>query len=144
MTANGPLSTHLTFLTSLPSHAPTTKVRFLGCVTKFDIGTGVLELQHLYPQPTSSVLAMVDINVIIETTKRELLEVGAWVNVVGYVGERVRKGKGRNERDGDAVNRIEVVRVGVQAIMLWSAEGVKLGEYEKAVEGRLGIEHKDS
>jgi len=35
-----------------------------------------------------------------------------------------------------------VVRVRVQAVMLWSAGGLKIGEYEKAVEGRMSNERR--
>lgn len=46
---------------------------------------------------------------------------GGWLNVVGYIEQEQKerqKGKGR---------------VMVQALMLWSAEGVRVGEYESAV-----------
>lgn len=49
----------------------------------------------------------------------------------GKKGSRSNSGKGTAEE-----RRI----VGVQAVMLWSAGNVKLGEYEKAVELRKGIE----
>ena len=129
MAANGPLPTHLTFLTSLPSHPAGTKVRFLGCVVAYNVHRGLLDLAHAYPAAASSsnVLAMVDITVIVETMSRKDLEVGAWVNVIGYVQEC--KGKVRAP-----------MRVGVQAIIIWGAEGVRLGQYEKAVAGRLQME----
>ena len=46
------------------------------------------------------------------------MEVGTWINVIGYV-ER-RKGNG----------------VFIQAVAVWSAGNVDLGAYEKAVEAR--------
>lgn len=72
---------------------------------------------------------MVDVTVIVETMKREDLEVGAWVNVVGYVQKSRGKGTGS-------------VRVLVQAVTVWSAVAVRLGEYEKALAGRLEVERE--
>ena len=116
MTSNTslPLASTLTLLTYLPQHPVGMKVRFLGCVTRYDVRKGVLELQHPYPHPSTSsiprpahlelsrpararrdqtddaageaVLARVDINVIKDTLEnREVFDVGTWVNVVGYI-----------------------------------------------------------
>ena len=94
MAANGPVPTHLTFLTSLSSHSIGTKVRFLGCVLAYNAQIGLLELAHAYPPSLSSsnVRAMVDVNIILETMKKEDFEIGAWINVVGYVQGSKRKG----------------------------------------------------
>lgn len=75
---------------------------------------------------------------------------GAWVNVVGYVegldgeeGSRRAKEKGGSVGKEDVgVEQVDggVVRVRVKAVMLWSAGGVKIGDYERAVEGRMRAE----
>lgn len=135
--SNGPLPTTLTLLSSLSQFETGCKVRFLGCVTAYDLPTGTLSLQHAYPTPSSasalSTIALVDVNLLLEGLKREDTTIGAWLNVVGYVegvlGEvSGQKGKGKGE----------ICQVKVQAVMLWSAGAFKIGEYEKAVEGRLG------
>lgn len=73
------------------------------------------------------------------------MEVGAWVNVIGYV-EEVAKSAGlkmKGERREDS--RVEGDRkVKVKAVLLWGAGGVKLGEYEKALEARLGSGRGDA
>ena len=69
-----------------------------------------------------------NVDVIVETMKREDLEVGAWVNVAGYVQGCKRKA------------RQDVLLVEVQAVMVWGARNVRLGQYEKAVAERLGAE----
>lgn len=138
MTANGPLPTHLTFLSSLASHPTGTKVRFLGCVTGYDVHHGILRLAHAYPSNaslsplSSNATAVVDVTVIVDSLKRDILEVGAWLNVIGYVKEQRQGG-----------NKGGSGSVGVQATMIWAATGVRLGEYEKAVEGRLKVEGSD-
>ena len=130
MASNGPLPAQLTLLTSLPSHATGSKVRFLGCVNSYDRQNGTLELTHAYPSPTNGLIirAIVDVNVILETMKRDDLETGAWVNVLGYV-----QGRQRNAGDG-------AVCIGVQAIMIWGAGSIRLGKYETTVSERLAVE----
>ena len=152
--SNGPLPTRLVFLSDLPTQTHGNKVRFLGCVTRYTLSTGVLELQHAYhPPPKIPTIAFVDVNVILEGLKREDTQVGAWINVVGYVEEVVREGKrgqgqgqvqekmGPGARNGERVTEgPRVVRVRVQAIVLWNAGGVKIGEYERILENRLKLE----
>ena len=147
--SNGPLPSRLVFLSDLPTQAHGNKVRFLGCVTRYTLSTGILELQHAYhPPPKIPTIALVDVNVVLEGLKREDTQVGAWINVVGYVEEVVREGKrgqwqvqekmGPATRNGERVREgPRVVRVRVQAIVLWNAGGVKIGEYERTLENRL-------
>ena len=149
--SNGPLPSRLVFLSDLPTQAHGNKVRFLGCVTRYTLSTGVLELQHAYhPPPKIPTIALVDVNVVLEGLKREDTQVGAWINVVGYVEEVVREGKrgpgqvqekmGPATRNGERVREgPRVVRVRVQAIVLWNAGGVKIGEYERTLENRLKV-----
>ena len=156
---NGPLPTRLVFLSDLPTQSHGNKVRFLGCVTRYALSTGVLDLRHAYhPPPKTPTIALVDVNVILEGLNTEDTQVGAWINVVGYVEEVLKGGKGaegqqqekigRNRKNGERVEEEpRVVRVRVQAIMLWSAGGVKIGEYERTLEERLKLEkgsRKDS
>ena len=141
--SNGPLPTTITFLAHLPSHPQGTKVRFLGCVTKYDLSTGVLELQHAYPPAYDiSVIAVVDVNLLLENLKREDLVVGAWVNVVGYVEEVINKRENAKHMNGNmgqgGISRVDLLKV--QAIMLWSAGGINIGEYERALTERLELE----
>ena len=132
--SNGPLPTTITFLTHLPTHPQGTKVRFLGCVTKYDLSTGVLELQHAYPSAFDiTVIALVDVNLLLEILRREDIVVGAWVNIVGYVEETVNKRE--KVRGQGGIPRVYLVKV--QAIMLWSAGSINIGEYESSLTERL-------
>ena len=140
--SNGPLPTTITFLTHLPTHPQGTKVRFLGCVTKYDLSTGVLELQHAYPTTfDTTVVALVDVNLLLENLKREDIVVGAWLNIVGYIEEIMNKREKVRVFDGNMgqgrIPRVNLVKV--QAIMLWSAGSVKIGEYERALIERLDL-----
>jgi vacuolar-type H+-ATPase subunit D/Vma8 len=66
-----------------------------------------------------------------ETLNRAVLQVGAWVNVVGYImnGKSVAEAVEVDTRD-------ESVMVKVQAIMLWDAVAIDLEQYEQAVQAR--------
>lgn len=70
------------------------------------------------------VVALVDINLVRGSMKATDTMRGGWVNVVGYVQREQRE---KEKKKG-------VVRV--QALMVWSAEGVRVAEYERAVEER--------
>lgn len=139
MTSNGPLPSKLVLLSSLHVQDKGTKVRFLGCVARYDVMRGVLELRHPSPTSTSDVVVLVDVNVILETLSAENLEVGAWVNVVGYVGSVERHG-GRGafrprkyaREDFEAV----VFVVKADAVMLWGTKCLRIDEYTEAVQGR--------
>ncbi len=118
----------------------------------------MLELQHAYHlPPRRHTVALVDVNVVLESLKREDMQVGAWVNVIGYVEEVLKEpergqrqeqeqeqeqGKtGLVMREGDRVcKESRAVRVRVQAVILWNAGGVKVGVYERTLEERLKLE----
>lgn len=82
------------------------------------------------------------------------MQVGAWINVVGYVEEVLKEGGKRGQGQGQENmvvatkkgERVEegprMVRVRVQAIMLWNAGGVKIGGYERTLEERLELEKR--
>lgn len=147
--SNGPVPSNLTLLSHLPSHAQGEKVRFLGCVMRYDSQAGVLELQHLYPQSDVRVLALADVKVIANTLTRENVEVGAWVNVIGYVGETeanayTRKGGGRKTKHETTRMKDDHVRVQVDVILLWNAGPLRVQEYEAAVIGRISANQAGS
>ncbi|MDI1485261.1 MAG: hypothetical protein OHK93_000398 [Ramalina farinacea] len=151
--SSAPPPTTLTLLSQIPSHAPGSKLRFLGCVSSYDTSSGFLELQHAFPESsTRTVRALVDVNVILETLRRDDLEVGAWVNVLAYVqpdqaesdlkrlsSERLR-GKhsppGATSRSGSST-----INVKLQAVMLWNAGAIKIADYERAVESKINLDN---
>ncbi|MCJ1464881.1 hypothetical protein MMC07_003496 [Pseudocyphellaria aurata] len=139
MTANGPLPTTLVFLNDLSFLPKGSKVRFLGCVTGYSIKTGILSLQHAYPPPPHRTpTAWVDVNLLLSTLKTTDTQRGEWVNVVGYVEGRIsnltleqRDRKGRPD---------EIIGVKLQAIMLWSAGDVQVGNYERTLAERKHLQ----
>ena len=106
-------------------------------ITYYSTATGTLTLQHAYPTPPHVCpVALVDVNILLSTMQGTDTQVGEWVNVMGYIEDEhrgLRRAKGKGKRNGEGAG---VSAVRVQAIMLWSAGSVNLGEYEKAVLGR--------
>ncbi len=102
-------------------------------MTKYSVKTGIAILEHAFPPPPHiNPTAVVDVTLLLSTMKSTDLQVGHWVNIIGYL--EARPSWWRQEIGG------ETVGAKVQAIMLWSAGGVKLGEYEKALAERQTME----
>ncbi|KAI3000345.1 hypothetical protein CBS147345_8878 [Aspergillus niger] len=137
---NAPLPSTRAFLSDLPSHPVSSKVRFLGCVRTYNIQTGHLILEHNYPRqkpPLEPPSVAVDINAVLETVTSEELSVGAWVNVLGYV----RRNR-RSDDDDSALSQSNPNPVYVEAVMLFPAGAVALGEYERILQEALGVERR--
>ncbi|KAJ9297772.1 hypothetical protein DTO271G3_3993 [Paecilomyces variotii] len=128
---NGPIPTTRVFLSeigSLPLHA---KVRFLGCVRKYDVSTGSLILEHSYPRARGQnepAAVRVDINVILENMKADYLRVGTWLNVLGYLRESPQEEKQMPVTDSSTKS------VYIEAIMIIPAGAVRVGEYERILQ----------
>ena len=96
-----------------------------------------------------------DVNLLLESMKSSDTMVGGWVNVMGYIGrgdsnlqattETVRDrrlkvpSKGNQQNLPKSSSAMQDVRV--QAVMLWSAGAIKLGEYEQNLEDRKHFEN---
>ncbi|CAO2650011.1 Nn.00g013030.m01.CDS01 [Neocucurbitaria sp. VM-36] len=115
---SGPVASNLVLLTDLGECEPGTKARFLGCVEEYIAKTATLRLKHDYPASSPPVIANVDIEHVLEQVKRQELDVGTWINVIGYVERRKENG------------------IYVQAVVVWDAGNVDLSAYEKAVAKR--------
>ena len=108
-------------------------------VTEYVTSSGTLKLQHAHnatdSKASSAIVALVDIELLLETIKATDMHVGAWVNVIGYVdaGARVsRRVAGTGKDQG--------IDVKIQAVMLWSAGSIRIGDYEQALQGRRGLD----
>ncbi|KAH0548599.1 hypothetical protein GP486_007858 [Trichoglossum hirsutum] len=92
---------------------------------------------HPYP-PT----AYVDISLLLSSLKPTDTQFGEWVNVIGYVTEGSLLVGSSGSDKKDALKSRERPSANVQAIMLWSANAIDVGEYEKALEDRLEAEKR--
>jgi hypothetical protein len=100
---------------------------FFSSVENYDIKSGQLLIKHRYPQGEPAITASVDVSLVRETLKTSVLQVGAWVNVVGYV---------MIEKPLPNPPRVDSATVKVQAIMLWDTVALNLDEYQSAVQAR--------
>ncbi|KAF2475364.1 uncharacterized protein BDR25DRAFT_213385 [Lindgomyces ingoldianus] len=115
---SGPLPSRLVLLSELEKCALGEKVRFLGCVDEYVVKSATLCLKHPYPGPSPPKIARVNIDHVLESVKSCEIDVGSWLNVIGYVEARMSHG------------------VGVQAVTVWSAGNVDLDMYQRAVDVR--------
>ena len=90
-------------------------------IDDYVVQTATLRLKHNHPVSTIPVIAHVDIEHVLETAKQRDIDVGTWLNVIGYVQRRKEKG------------------VFVQAVTMWDAGNVDLEAYAKAVQARKEV-----
>lgn len=112
-------------------------------VSKYDIKIGVLTLEHNYsearPRPSgdsaSSInVVEVDANVVLDGLTRADVQVGAWLNVFGYVRERAaQEAKRRHGRPPIRHNSSRASGIYIDAVMVLSAGAIHVGEYERVL-----------
>lgn len=90
-------------------------------VNQYHHSSALLSLFHRFPSPQDNHIAWVDISQLLDSVNQQHLEVGAWLNVIGYVAPSSSKSCTR-----------------IQAIMLWSAGSINLQQYETALLQRQG------
>jgi hypothetical protein len=82
----------------------------------------------------------VNVNAVLESVTAEELRVGAWVNVVGYVRSWSSDG---DDHHHDALRKLGMSSpVYVEAVMVFSAGVVELGEYERVLREALEVERR--
>ncbi|KAF4760542.1 hypothetical protein N7455_002885 [Penicillium solitum] len=137
---NGPRPSTRVFLSDLSSLQADSKIRFLGCVTHYTITTGHLILEHNYPRSKIAPSSVsVDINALLEDLTAEELRVGTWLNVVGYIreSEPALPPSSFSSTPDDAnqssqrPSRVPPRVVYVEAIMVFPAGAIGIGEYER-------------
>lgn len=132
---NGPVASNLVLLAELDKCAPGTKVRFLGwsvraadgcvcaklicsSVDDYVVGRATLRLKHNYPASATPKTACVDIEHVLESIKRYEVDVGSWINVIGYVERQTTR------------------NIHVQAVAVWDAGNIDLDAYQNAIDKR--------
>ncbi|ORY03028.1 CST complex subunit Ten1 [Clohesyomyces aquaticus] len=115
---SGPPPSRLVLLSALDTCAKGDKVRFLGCVDEYVVEDATLCLKHRYPASAPPKTARVNVRHVLESVKARELDVGSWLNVIGYVELRKEAG------------------IFVQAVAVWDAGDVDLEAYGRAVDAR--------
>jgi hypothetical protein len=88
----------------------------------YDSERAVLQLRDRFPANSASGIANVNVNNVLDALNVEMTQVGAWVNIIGYVH---RSAETRSTSD----QRASIV----DAVLIWSAGAIKLDDYEAAV-----------
>ncbi|KAF2201183.1 hypothetical protein GQ43DRAFT_480920 [Delitschia confertaspora ATCC 74209] len=131
--STAPLPSRLVLLANLVNCRPRDKVRFLGCVDDYDVHGAALALTHRHSSSSPAVVAIVNIQHVLQSIKREDMEVGAWINVMGYVMEDQGRTVGAVPRILSSGKAKPEKYVRVQALTVWSAGDVDLDSYTDAV-----------
>ncbi|KKZ59872.1 hypothetical protein EMCG_05335 [[Emmonsia] crescens] len=138
----GPLPTTRAFLSEIPRLPTGSKIRFLGCVSSYNISTGHLILEHNYPITSRPIPSIsVDVTLVLESLKATDLQVGAWLNVLGYIRERLspKTLPSADPNSAPSANRnsspsVAARSIYVEAVMIFSTGAIHLGEYERVLQ----------
>jgi hypothetical protein len=79
------------------------------------------------PTPTVSV----DLQLVLESIKVPDLQRGSWLNVIGYIRKSEQRYKKTGNPSADDIRRVPVPNV--QAIIVWDAGAIRVGDYEAAL-----------
>lgn len=104
-------------------------------VHSYDAQTARLVLNDSHASASSTVpAAIVNIDNILENVTHELLDVGAWINVIGTMREIEAVPKASKSGRSRTRSSKQVSSPVVDATMLWSAGTIKLEEYRVSVQ----------
>ncbi|CAI7652039.1 unnamed protein product [Penicillium bialowiezense] len=142
---NGPRPSTRVFLSDLSSLQTDTKIRFLGCVTNYTVATGRLILEHNYPRSKKIPSTVsVDITGILEDVTAEALRIGTWLNVLGYIREiepmQPTSSFSSNSGDANQTPTVPPRPVYVEAIMVFAAGAIAIGDYELILRNSQDVE----
>ena len=92
-------------------------------VDVYDSDRAVLHLRDRFPATSATLgAAKVNVNNLLDVLNVETTQVGAWINVIGYVQQT-------HESRSTSIPQASVV----DAVLIWSAGAIKVDEYEAAV-----------
>ncbi|RMY93616.1 hypothetical protein D0862_09159 [Hortaea werneckii] len=111
------------------------KIRFLGCVHSYDGQSACLTLHDRYPATANNTpTAVVSVGNLLESLNHELIAVGSWINVIGYLRSLpesdVLSADGKCSRCAKHYSQPVVF---VESSMIWSAGSVRTEKYDAAL-----------
>lgn len=118
-------------------------------VTRYNIPNGHLILEHNYPRSKSAPSSVsVDINALLEGLTAEDLRVGTWLNVIGYVRElepvpppsSFSSTPDNANQPSQRPSTVPPRPVYIEAIMVFPAGAIALGEYERILRNSQHVE----
>lgn len=87
--------------------------------------TGILTLSHAFPTDRA-VKASVDVKLLLKNLGSAQTDVGQWVHVLGYI-TFAKKTRGCD------IQSLPAVDVGIQALLLWSAQDLDITAYTNSM-----------
>jgi len=84
----------------------------------------------MYPPARHQIVAKVNIDHVLETAHSSFLQVGTWINVVGYITKRSPNPVYQSLDFGNTPVYSEVT---VQAVVMWPTEALSFEQYEKGM-----------
>lgn len=115
---------------------------------QYNVSIGHLVLEHNYPRNKEDTsIISVDINAVLEDLTPEELRVGSWLNVLGYVRDTTPaasfSSQHASQQSNDAAPaRISPRSVYIEAVMVFSAGAIALGEYERILRNAQDVERR--
>lgn len=119
------------------------------------MSTGNLILEHNYPRRKKDLESVsVDINAVLQDVTSEELRVGAWLNVLGYVRDSSTptpsfssSQPSSQQSNGGSEFVTALVRVAprlvyIDAVMVFPAGAIGLGEYERILRNAQDVERR--
>lgn len=89
-----------------------------------------------------------DINAVLEDLTSEELRVGSWLNVLGYVRDTTPQAASFSSQQGSQQpneappGRLPPRPVYIEAVMVFSAGAIALGEYERILRNAQDVERR--
>ena len=113
-------------------------------VTRYDFSNGRLRISFQQPNHDLKQQAEVDITIVLETITRELLTVGSWISLIGYVLNDTKHSDYVEASDAPGKKRTRQPAK-LQAVALWDAGQLRNaapgGDYEASVHSRRTAMH---
>jgi hypothetical protein len=100
-------------------------------VREYNTETGYLLVEHGYPDPARPQRAHVDVNMVLETAKRDIGQDGIWLNIIGYVRTDSTRARTRSKASSEPSQPV------VQAVLIWSAGAIDLKSYERTLQQQM-------
>lgn len=115
---------------------------------QYNVGIGHLILEHNYPRSREEPSTVsVDINAVLEDLTSEELRVGSWLNVLGYVRDSTPPATSFSSQQSSQSNEALPAKVAprpvyIEAVMVFSAGAIALGEYERILRNAQDVERR--
>lgn len=111
-------------------------------MAKHDVKQGRLALEHNFSLSSRDssgssrkpATVLVDIYHVLDAIKADALQVGAWLNVFGYVRSEAQEAK---ENEDGLTNDVYV-----QAVMISEAGAIRVAEYEQSIMDMRAIDRR--